>query len=403
MRIEKSILAILLISLHSLAGLFAGMDPDAGTSAASFLRIDPGARPAGMGGAYTALSDDANAVYFNPAGLARSYSSEVTLMYSSWLAGMNYNYLSFKFPKYSFGSLAAAAYMLNSGDITRTTEDEYGLFESRSGSFTASDRAFAVAYAVNIFAASSAGIAAKYIVQENESERGSAIAFDAGLMFLVPGINLNTGVAVRNIGSGLKIGDEIFSLPLEISAGVEYKPGGCMKAVFDADFPADNSPSFALGAEYDLKKFLRLRCGYRYRYEVSELGFFSGLHTGLGLEWKKYSFDYAWVPLGKLGSTHRLSLNMAFSSSRTAEGGSSVIIDTRPRFKSSDIYFDGKLKGNTLVRIDDVAPGLHHITLKIPPVLVFKHKIIIKEPGQVFNVRFDSLGKIIIKTTPINK
>lgn len=36
---------------------------------AAYLDFDPGARPSGMGSAFTALCDDANAVLFNPAGL----------------------------------------------------------------------------------------------------------------------------------------------------------------------------------------------------------------------------------------------------------------------------------------------------------------------------------------------
>lgn len=37
-----------------------------------------GARPLGMGGAFVAIADDANAIYWNPAGLAQSRQKEVT-------------------------------------------------------------------------------------------------------------------------------------------------------------------------------------------------------------------------------------------------------------------------------------------------------------------------------------
>jgi hypothetical protein len=52
---------------------FAVAGPAAGqhfTSGADFLLIGSGARSEGMGGAFTAVADDVNALTFNPAGLA---------------------------------------------------------------------------------------------------------------------------------------------------------------------------------------------------------------------------------------------------------------------------------------------------------------------------------------------
>jgi hypothetical protein len=40
------------------------------TSGADFLKIDSGARSQGMGGAFTAVADDVNALTWNPAGIA---------------------------------------------------------------------------------------------------------------------------------------------------------------------------------------------------------------------------------------------------------------------------------------------------------------------------------------------
>ena len=42
-----------------------------GTSAATFLRIPVGARAASMGEAYTSISNDASAMFWNPGGIAR--------------------------------------------------------------------------------------------------------------------------------------------------------------------------------------------------------------------------------------------------------------------------------------------------------------------------------------------
>ena len=57
----------------------------ASEAAVLFLQISPGARAAGMGETFVAMSDDATAVYWNPAGLAFQTGSEVTLMHAKWL------------------------------------------------------------------------------------------------------------------------------------------------------------------------------------------------------------------------------------------------------------------------------------------------------------------------------
>ena len=41
-----------------------------GTYSAQFLKIGVSARAAGMGSAYTAVANDATAIYWNPAGMA---------------------------------------------------------------------------------------------------------------------------------------------------------------------------------------------------------------------------------------------------------------------------------------------------------------------------------------------
>ncbi len=49
-----------------------------------------GARPAALGGAFTAVSDDANAPAYNPAGIALLTQSELTFMYARLYSGVNF-------------------------------------------------------------------------------------------------------------------------------------------------------------------------------------------------------------------------------------------------------------------------------------------------------------------------
>ena len=52
------------------------------------LLIEPGAKQAGMGEAYSAIADDATACYYNQAGLAFIDNTIVSLQHAPWLSGL---------------------------------------------------------------------------------------------------------------------------------------------------------------------------------------------------------------------------------------------------------------------------------------------------------------------------
>lgn len=64
------IIIIVLLSFNLWAGSYAG----------DFIKIGPGVKALGMGGAFTAVADDGSAIYWNPAGLAQIKRTEIELM-----------------------------------------------------------------------------------------------------------------------------------------------------------------------------------------------------------------------------------------------------------------------------------------------------------------------------------
>ncbi|HHM23673.1 MAG TPA: hypothetical protein ENJ23_01370, partial [Bacteroidetes bacterium] len=86
---------------------------------AAFVDIGYGARPMGMGGAFTALSDDAHAIFWNPAGLAGLSRSELTLMHTKQLGLIPYTMLAYAG---RLGTWGAGLGVLSSGnDVLRET------------------------------------------------------------------------------------------------------------------------------------------------------------------------------------------------------------------------------------------------------------------------------------------
>src|SRR5258705_7088377 len=63
-----------------------------GTYALPFLKIGVSARATGMGNAFTALSNDATATYWNPAGLGEVTRTDPSLSYTWCPANIALNY-----------------------------------------------------------------------------------------------------------------------------------------------------------------------------------------------------------------------------------------------------------------------------------------------------------------------
>src|SRR5580704_7749274 len=57
-------------------------------SEAAFVETEWGARPVGMGGAFTAIADDSNAPLYNPAGIVQVQWNEVSAMYAQLYSGL---------------------------------------------------------------------------------------------------------------------------------------------------------------------------------------------------------------------------------------------------------------------------------------------------------------------------
>ena len=87
-----------LVGLPAVASLAQASDAKTGTSGAQFLKIGAGARPTAMGDAYTAIADDVNAVYFNPAGLTQLPAAQITAMQTQWFEGLDYAFGAFALP-----------------------------------------------------------------------------------------------------------------------------------------------------------------------------------------------------------------------------------------------------------------------------------------------------------------
>lgn len=294
--------------------LFAGRD-DVGTSGAAFLKINAGSRPAAMGEAFAGLADDVNAMFYNPAGLSSLERAQFTAQYGSWFQGISYNMLGFAHPVKNIGCFGIGIINLGVGDLEKRTADT----ENPESMFAANDSAYILHYSRQVMEKLSAGANIKAINQKIDTETASAYAVDIGCLWVTPVERLSAGLVVQNMGTEIKFINEGDPLPLNIKLGFGYKlPMGDkagLAAGLDFNLPRDNDMLISGGAEY-LRKFAydlsgAVRAGYK-TVSREKLGGLSGLTAGVGVGWKEFGFDFAWVPYGDLGETYRYSLLAKF-------------------------------------------------------------------------------------------
>lgn len=289
----------------------------AGSVGAAFLKVPPGARTMGMAEVSAGGVEGVEAVFFNPAGLARRPApalSEAGIGYNNLLEGAHSGALGYAAP-HGPGVLG-----LGFVYFSQTEQTAYNALGDSAGTFSAGDMALSAAYA-GALGRLLIGGGLKVIRSSIDNVYGSAVAFDLGLQYLrlteAGDGAVDVGASVLNLGSPLKLGQNSDPLPFHARTGVLWHTTPYLKTAFDYNLPVDNDPYFTMGLEAHVpvqrpKPWKALfRGGYNLRYSRKVEGL-SGLALGGGLDFERFFVDYAWVPFGDIGSTNRFWLGYRF-------------------------------------------------------------------------------------------
>jgi hypothetical protein len=267
-----------------------------GTTAANFLKLGVGARAAAMGDAFTAVADDSTSLYWNPAGLAKMEKRQLSATYNMWFAGINQGYLGMSFPLSRGGVVAGGVNYVDMGDFDG--RDEAG---NPTGTFTASALNFHLGYANRVGEKLIWGISAGLVQDTIADDTKSTYAANLGLIFKSSEL-LSLGLALQNVGGQLG-GDP---LPFLAKIGMALTWESLLLAL-DIARPTDDDVYYCAGIEWWIQDGIALRVGYKTNQDVGE-----GLTAGFGFDKGKIRFDYAYVPYGELGDTHKVLLGMSF-------------------------------------------------------------------------------------------
>lgn len=295
------------------AGVLAALLP-AGAGAAgnepfSFLFLDANARAAAMGGSYTALASDANALLYNPAGLGRVPSHEATFMHNQHFEGVTQEYAAYAGP----AGLGASLNFLNFGPTPRTTRS------NRTGvgadGVRLTDLSAALGYGRAVGESLALGAGARYIRETIGGIAAGGFAADLGALY-EPGWleGLRLAAAVQHLGAPVRFQSARENLPLtpRVGAAYSFSPAGQLTTVsVDLSRTRTERPVYAAGVETVIAGALALRAGFNSRNDAGP-----AVSAGFGGRYRSVAIDYAMVPYGDLGLAHRVSITLRWEGRR---------------------------------------------------------------------------------------
>jgi hypothetical protein len=337
---KKLLIIVLLAALIQPAA--AQQVTKTGTTAAKFLSIGIGPRANAMGSAYSAVANDASAMYWNASGIARITQNQAIFTYTKMFADINVNYVGAVIPAGDLGVFGLSVTALNVGEMEVTTE-YYP--EGTGEKFSAGSYAFGLTYAKYITDNFAVGATIKYIRESIYNSSAEGFGIDVGTMFTTPFYGIKFASSISNYGSKLQMnGDDLlirhdpdpqragnnqtidaiystekYELPLRLQVGLsrdfvildEHR----LTLAVDAIHPNDNNQWVNVGGEVSLfNELLSLRGGYKGLFlddtqEGLTLG--AGIHYG-GLGVFKISVDYSYQQLKYLDHLHSFGVVLSF-------------------------------------------------------------------------------------------
>jgi len=309
-----------------------------GTSAAQFLKIGIGARAIGMGGAFVAMSNDASALYWNPAGIVLLGRLNFTTTHTEWFAGLYHDFVGATVP-FRGDAIGFSITSLNTDEIEVTTleqPDGTGIY------YNVSDVAINISYSRKLTDRFSVGVTGKFIQQKLYHESSKGFALDVGTILFTGFRGLRIGMCLSNFGTGMKLygrdlivphdpgGDiaitpakqaqmstESWPLPTNFRVGIAVDIIGGGQSFFsteaarltlaiDVNRPTDNVERGNMGLEFAWNDRITARIGYKYNYNEQSLTSGGGYNFKFGRT--NVVIDYAWASFGRLDHVHHFTL-----------------------------------------------------------------------------------------------
>ncbi|MCS7228363.1 MAG: hypothetical protein NZ839_05310 [Endomicrobia bacterium] len=279
----------------------------------SLFDVGVAARPLGMGCAFTAISDDASSVFWNPAGIVKVERIELCGNYNlGYLDIKNYFLcLGYSLPFISFGL----------GIVQRTIDDiEKTNQTDVLGKFSYNDRVVIIVVSKNIFNLISLGIKGKFLSQEIDAFKSNGFGIDIGILTLkkLP-LPIQVGLNFSDIISLPMKGTSYWDNTQDVEEHLSFKIRAGIKGnlnIFTPSLDLEIVPSESnifriyFGLEKQIRNIFTIRAGIKKQDLENIYSILDGISFGGSISFKKFSLDYALINSESLGFTHSFSLNL---------------------------------------------------------------------------------------------
>jgi hypothetical protein len=282
-------------AVYSVAGLAGPLDSGGA-----------GARALGMGSAFVGVADDPSALYWNPAGLGGLDDVELALNHNSWLAGIIQENAELTLPAGVLGTLAASVDYINYGNLAG-----YDSSGASTGDYSADRYGINLGWGKELAKGFSLGLGLKGSTQSISGQNYSNLAVDLGAL-IEPARGLRFGLTYTDLGNQVAGYAQPADLNLGASFGFQAGRNNHLLLAASGTWENNGVNTLQLGLEDVVHQFLSARAGYRAVSADTQIDGLTGLSLGLGLKLGRLGVDYAYLPYGDLGTTHRISLTFAF-------------------------------------------------------------------------------------------
>ncbi len=301
------------------------------TQPAVFLTAGVGARPLGMGGAFTAISDDASSSYWNPAGMVQFRENTLSGTYARLFLDTDYHFINYIHHFYNH-HISIGWLLFQTEDIEKT--DSLG---NSLGYCNTEQNAYLLSYATRLSPKLSMGFTLKNIKQDFDAFKNNGLGCDIGI--LIQSEILPIGIILTDIGETAISGESAWEedktiteyIPSRLRIGtalrrsyvkrVQSLPGTPPPEplVVDINIPLDIAYTLsdykerwliAAGLEAWLNRTLGWRLGWQRREFKHHTQFINGLSTGCSIKTRLFSIDYALLFNNMFDYNHRISITL---------------------------------------------------------------------------------------------
>lgn len=283
----------------------------AGSSGMQFLKIAAGAREAGMGEAMTAVTNDANAVFWNPSGIAKVDKIQVSFNHNRWLVGSEHSTLAIAVPvRRMVVGLGLTSFGIDDFEETTVTEPD-----GTGRMVSAGDLLVGLTVSRRFTERLVIGGQIKYAYETLDNDSYGNILMDIGTQYDTGFRNLRLGFSLQHFGPDMSVLDQKFRTPLlfRLGAADEIIDLDQLKLTASAELvhPTDNIEWVNTGLEMVLIDTFVLRAGYRFYVDQMNVSAGFGLITP-DTNFGKLYLDYAYAPTGTVfAPVHRFSVRFS--------------------------------------------------------------------------------------------